>query len=332
MRTLVLSSLVLAASGCGGDDDGVDPAVDAAAGADADGARWQPAPAVIDGAIQETAAVALDGRIYVIGGFDGALAIQRAVRIFDVAAGTWAHGPELPRAVHHANAAVVDGTIYVVGALESFQFSATGLIWAWNPATDAAWQERGAMPAGTERGAAVTAVLDGRIYVAGGLRGGAAVADVSAYDPGAGTWDDTVPDLPAPRDHACGGVVAGALHVVGGRQVDIGSTERTTWALAPGGAWSVRQPMITGRGGTGCGVIDDRLIVVGGEGNPDVSSGVYPQTEAYDPALDTWTALEPMRTPRHGMGAASWNGVLHVPGGATVQSFGAVDVHETFTP
>jgi hypothetical protein len=39
-----------------------------------------------------------------------------------------------------------------------------------------------------------------------------------------------------------------------------------------------------------------------------------------------------MRTPRHGLGAAVWDGVLYTPGGATVESFGAVDTHETFTP
>ena len=39
-----------------------------------------------------------------------------------------------------------------------------------------------------------------------------------------------------------------------------------------------------------------------------------------------------MRTPRHGMGAATVGGALYVPGGADVQGFGAVDVVERFVP
>jgi hypothetical protein len=35
-----------------------------------------------------------------------------------------------------------------------------------------------------------------------------------------------------------------------------------------------------------------------------------------------------MLTPRHGMGAAVWNNVLYVPGGASRELFGAVSTHE----
>jgi N-acetylneuraminic acid mutarotase len=323
MRRLLLA-IVLA--GCGGDDGG--PAGDP----DADPASpWRDAPAVGGGAVQETAAVALDGRIYVIGGFHATDGVTTAVRVFDTASSEWSDGEPLPAAVHHANAAVVDGVIYVLGHLRTLAFTAHGDVWAWDPLTDAGWQVRAAMPAGTERGSSVVGVLDGRIVVAGGLRGGAAVADVSSYDPAADAWDDALADLPAPRDHACGGVVGGALVIAGGRQGAIESTSDAVWRL-DASAWTARAPMITGRGGTACGVVGDRLIVVGGEGNPAATSGVFPQTEAYDPAADTWTSLDPMPTPRHGMGAAAWGGSLHVPGGATVQGFGAVDVHEVLTP
>src|SRR5262245_10001733 len=86
------------------------------------GAGWSPEPAVLGGAIQETAVVALDGKVYVLGGFNAALQVVPAVRIYDVATCTWSDGPPLPRAVHHANAAVADGTLYVVGAMEGANF------------------------------------------------------------------------------------------------------------------------------------------------------------------------------------------------------------------
>lgn len=294
-------------------------------------APWDEAPALPLGPTQETAAVAVDGKVYVLGGFHQDMGIVAAVQVYDTASCTWSMGPALPKPVHHANAAVVDGTIYVLGAMQTFNFTAIGDVWAWNPATETAWSTRTAMPAGTQRGSAITGVVDGNIYVAGGLRSGA-VAEVSMFDPVANAWTTNLPPLPAPRDHGCGGVVGGKLYVTGGRQATIGSTSPAVYEFTPGGGWVERAPMPTARGGTACGVVADRIIVVGGEGNPNDASGVFPEVESYDPAQNAWTTLAPMRTPRHGMGAAAVGGRLYVPGGADRRAFAAVATHEVLTP
>jgi N-acetylneuraminic acid mutarotase len=187
------------------------------------------------------------------------------------------------------------------------------------------------MPAGTERGAAVVGVVAGKVYLAGGLRGGA-VADVSSFDAANNTWDTTLPPLPQPRDHACGGAIGGKVYVAGGRRGTVGTIAGEVFEYTPGGAWIDRSVMPTPRGGTACGVIDGRLVVVGGEGNPAVPSGVFPQAEAFTAATNSWESLAPMAVPRHGMGAAASGERLYVPGGATRETFGAVDVHEVFTP
>ncbi|MDB4962827.1 MAG: kelch repeat-containing protein [Myxococcales bacterium] len=185
---------------------------------------------------------------------------------------------------------------------------------------------------GSERGGAATGVIDGKIYVAGGLRNGAGTTDVSIYDPLASTWTPA-PPLPVALDHACGASVGGKLYVVGGRAVNPGAPVATVYELTPGGGWIERAPMPTARGGAGCGVSDDRIVVAGGEGNPAAGSrGVFPQVEAYTPSQDTWETLAPMPTPRHGLAAAAWDGRLYVAGGATVQGFGAVATHEILTP
>lgn len=321
----------LALLGCGGDDAATGPdaaALDAAACSTI--APWATAPDVPLGAVQETAAVAVGDKVYVLGGFSGALGVLDAVAVFEPATCAWSAGPALPRPLHHVNAAVVDDTVYIVGALEGLEFRATGDVWAWRPGIDAGWSARTPMPTGTQRGAAVTAALDGAIYVAGGLRGGA-VADVSRYTPATDTWEALAP-LPAARDHACGGALGGALVVAGGRQASIASTSAEVYALAPGGAWTARAPMPTGRGGTACGVVGQELVIVGGEGNPALPSGVFAEAEAYDGDADTWRTLAPMPTPRHGMGAAAIGERLYVPGGATQDGFGAVATHEVLTP
>ena len=133
------------------------------------------------------------------------------------------------------------------------------------------------------------------------------------------------------RDHGCGGVLGGALVVAGGRQADIGSTTATVFALAPGVGWTARASMPTGRGGTACGVIDDRLIVVGGEGNPASSRASIPRPRPTPPAPTRGRLSSRCARP-----ATAWRrrrgGVLYVPAGATQESVGAVDTHETFTP
>jgi N-acetylneuraminic acid mutarotase len=317
--------VVLVVAACGGGSEG---GVDAPNDVDGTpGAHWQPRAAV-PAAIQETAAVALDGQVFVLGGFEGLVVTDKA-QIYDVAGDSWSLAPTLPGAVHHANAALVGGTIFVVGDLRTFNFTPTGDVWSFDPAVDADWVPRPTMP--RPRGASVTGVIDGLVYVAGGLANGA-VDLVDSYDPATETWTPLAP-LPAPRDHACGGVIDGILYVAGGRTGSPDGPQPTLYAYDPGtNEWTGRAPMPTGRGGTACGVIDDKLIVVGGEGNDADPSGVFPQTESYDPATDTWTPLEPMLHPRHGMQAAVWNGQLFVPGGADVQAFGAVATHDVFTP
>src|SRR5882762_9639159 len=59
----------------------------------------------------ESVAAALDGRIYVIGGWGkgGSDEPFTVVQVYDVATNQWSEGTPLPEPVHHAGAAVVGG-------------------------------------------------------------------------------------------------------------------------------------------------------------------------------------------------------------------------------
>jgi N-acetylneuraminic acid mutarotase len=316
--------------GCACGDDGAprDANPDDAAPACETALGWNAAPPMPLGATQETATVAVDGRIYVLGGLSGSMGVLSAVQVYDTQTCRWSLGPELPTPVHHANAAVFNGTIYVVGAMETLQFRAVGHTWSWSPSTEHAWTILPSMPTGTERGSSAVGVIGDRIFVAGGLRGGA-TAEVSSFRPSDGQWDTALPPLPAARDHGCGSVVDGKLYVTGGRR---GATLLgEVHELTPGGDWVDRSPLPTPRGGVACGIVAGRIIVAGGEGNRSTATGVFAEVEAYDPATSQWTSLAPMVTPRHGMGAAVWNDQLYVPGGATQEGFGAVATHEVFS-
>src|SRR5919106_1065293 len=98
----------------------------------------------------------------------------------------------------------------------------------------ASWQQRAPLP--TPRSEVASAVLDGKIYIAGGFDGsGRSTAVLEAYDPAADRWEARAP-MPAPRDHAMAAAHAGRLFVFGG---GFGQATRETFAYDPSSnAWT----------------------------------------------------------------------------------------------
>ena len=290
---------------------------------------WRTLAPLPAGPRQETAVAALDGGVWVLGGFDASGRVVATVEIYDPISDTWRRGPDLPVPMHHANVAVADGTLYIVGFLVG-RFIATGQVFSYDKGADA-WTERTSMPRGSERGASGVGVVDNKIYVAGGFRS-AAVGDFSVYDPQTDSWA-SLPNAPVPSDHLVAAGIDGIIYTAGGRQSSIAAHRPRLDAFDPStGVWSQRAPMPASRGGIAGAVLHGRLYVFGGEGNEAQASGVFGNVEAYDPATDSWQVLAAMPTPRHGTGAAAVGEAIYVPGGATVVGFGAVDTNESFTP
>lgn len=274
--------------------------------------------------------LALRGELYVLGGFDDEERIVSVVEAYDPATDTWRRAADLPTALHHANAAVVDDRLFVLGFLTDRSFSADGRVFVYDPDLDA-WGEGRSLPPFTERGGSGVAVVDDRVYVVGGYRGGA-VTDVSRYDPATDAWE-VLPSLPVAADHLVAGAVLGVVYAVGGRSGGIGGHRPAVWAFHPdAGGWIERASMPTSRAGAAATTAGGLVYVFGGEGNRDDESGVFAQAEAYDPDSDTWERLAPMPTPRHGMGAATIDGIVYVPGGGDLEGFAAVDTHEAYLP
>lgn len=327
-----IACVLIVVAACGDDGGGgttIDaPLVDTPIG----GGGWTSGTAVAQGAIQETAAVAVAGKIYLIGGFDDNEGIVGRVQIYDTATSTWSDGPALPRAVHHANAVSDGTTIYVLGALSGTNFTAIDDSYKLDPATDSQWTSLAAMTSGRERGAAVGGLIAGKIYLAGGFRNVAASDLVDVYDPATDSWAPLA-NLPATRDHACGAAIGDELIFAGGRTVQTNSPRPDVWSYtASTNTWTARAAMPTGRGGMGCGAIGNQLYTTGGEGNPAAASGVFPDVEAFDPATNTWSELPDMPNPKHGVAGAVWDGALYLCGGANMEGFGAIAATDIFRP
>lgn len=287
---------------------------------------WQTLAPLAAGPRQETAVVAVGGLVYVLGGFTETLTIVPRVEVYNPKSDTWLEVATLPQPLHHANAAAVGDRLYVLGALIQRSFTAIGDSYVYDPKANS-WSQVTSMPMGTERGAGGTFAIGTKVYVAGGYRNGS-VPDFSAYDTSTDTWEN-LPSLDEPRDHLVAGSVAAKFYAVGGRRN--GELRGNVDEFDPAaGKWTAKAPMLTPRAGTAGAVLADRILVAGGEGNPEDPKGIFAENEGYDPAGDTWTTLAPMLTPRHGTGGASIEGVFFVPGGATRQGFGAVATNESY--
>lgn len=288
--------------------------------------------APLPGPRQETAVVALGGEAFVIGGIVDNFEIVTTVEAYDPLDDAWRSLAPLPRALHHADAAVVDGQLVVAGGLTGLNFAGNQRVSLYDAAADV-WREGAPLPVGTERGGGAVAVWDGALYLAGGYSDGSARREFSRYLASDDRWE-ALPSLPAPRDHVLAFAHDARIFVVGGREgpIETHVADVAIFDIATE-TWSEGAPMPTSRAGA-AGALgpDGRFYVVGGEGYGAETSGVFPHTEAYDPVADTWERLEPMRTPRHGMGATFLDGALIVPGGAQVEGFGATDVNESFRP
>ena len=86
--------------------------------------------------------------------------------------------------------------------------------------------------------------------------------------------------------------------------------------------------MPTARADTNAVVLDGKLYVIGGT----TRNESFTANEEYDPATDRWQSYAAMRTPRHGMGAATVGGAIHVAGGGPMNGgFYQTSLHEVFT-
>jgi N-acetylneuraminic acid mutarotase len=179
-------------------------------------------------------ATSVGGKIYVMGGAgnyasreDMPLNAEQPHRIldtneaYDPATNTWQARQTMPTPRNHMSSGVVNGRIYLIGgrlaSMAVSNGSTTDIVEEYDPATDKWGFLKTRMP--TPRDSGLSAVYNGRIYVAGGQSITGISNSVSraleAYDPATNTWQ-TLTNLPQARHGAGGGIIGNRLHFVGG--------------------------------------------------------------------------------------------------------------------
>lgn len=188
------------------------------------------------------------------------------------------------------------------------------------------WRPRADAP--TSRQEVASAVVDGKIWVVGGLTAADASAKVEIYDPASDRWA-AGPDLPVALHHLALAVFRNELVVVGGFLGGGASlySRPTDRVLAlRGGAWVDLPKLRRPRGAAAAGVAGDRLYVVGGR---DAGLLVAP-TEEFDGA--TWVDKAPIPAPRDHLAAASDGRALYAAGGRFLDPDRTADTFQRYDP
>ena len=324
----------------GGQSDGKSP--DGPAPADGPPATGNnPAPgaygtrAVLLERNSEFATAALDGKVYVLGGYPTSPAQTRpTLQIYDTATNTWKLGMPSPVPLHHPMIAGVNGKLYSLGGQPN-----TNLTLEYDPAADR-WTEKARMP--TSRGGGAAAVIGTKIYVVGARPDVAAAADnaFDVYDVATNMWA-TLPKLPPPnlRNHLAAVAIDGKIYVAGGRYNECCVSAPMTDALhvfdPANNMWTQKANMRRPRGGVAGVAANGCFHVFGGEGgNIGEPNGVFPDHDVYNPKTDTWTALPRLAIPFHGVtGGAFVDGLIYMPGGGTSSGGSSgTTMHQVFRP
>lgn len=233
-------------------------------------------------------------RLFSIGGFvaaeGGIWHGSTDVLLLDEGAGEWVKVADLLHPQSETVAGYIDGKIYIAGG--RMPGGARNAEWTdqvdiarmqiFDPTTFAVTE---GPPAPSTRNSAAGAVIDGKLYVAGGrtVSGGNQTAN-EVFDPATNRWMTL-----APMPNAQGGIAAaavnGALYVFGGEFFGAGGggVYEEVWRYDPAAdEWAAMTPMPEPRHGLGAVTIGDRIYVVAGalrpsgEGTSDLLSVFVP--------------------------------------------------------
>ena len=260
----------------------------------------------------EGAALAVGGKIYVLGPF-GSATIKREV--FDIAQDKWSALADLPSGFNNdlgmRTAAVINGLIHVTNGHQWFTPYTDH--YAFNPGTSA-WTKKAAYPITV--GKSCGAVLGGKFYVAGGqnpVNSSNTVNNLYIYDPTTDKWSAGAP-MPTKRaDLACA-FVNGKLYAVSGytsynkplTTFEEYDPKTNTWIARAG----IPKPIY--EAGNAAHEVNGRLVVIGGV---NIINKHTDEVQIYDPGTFTWSSGTPIKNARGAHAVAYSGNKVYVVGG-----------------
>jgi N-acetylneuraminic acid mutarotase len=271
----------------------------------------------------EVGGAALDGRIYVAGGFLANGDTSPAVEVYEPARDGWRAAAPLPEPRNHLALATVGGKLYATGGYARGLDRPTRDAWVYDPAANA-WKPIAPLP--LPRAAHAAAEANGRLVVVGGV--GDDPARPLVYDPAADRWTPGAP-MPDRREHLAAAGHAGKVYAIAGRWG--GGNLGNVAAYDPAAdAWATLPPLPTPRSGLAAAAIDGKLYVTGGEA---LTGGTtFPQLEIFDIAAGRWSTGPPLPTARHGVAGVALDGRFYVLAGGPTAGLSTTGRIEVYSP
>ncbi|MBL8299826.1 MAG: hypothetical protein JNN30_15925 [Rhodanobacteraceae bacterium] len=269
------------------------------------GGNWVEAARMPDPAQSEHAAVAYEGKLYALGGYGDNTGFKR----YDPGSDSWSVLPALPGGRHHLAAFADRGAIYAVGGAPIGGGDSTSKAFRYDMARTA-WEPVSEL-SGTYGSQA--AMLNGRAYI------GRSDGSLEEFDP----RQRAVRNIRAPdtveRDHAQVIAFLGEIWVLGGRSPDT----RTTAIYDPvSESWRAGPSFLHVRGGFAAAVVDNQILITGGEWLSGFNMSLVGMTEAYNAGATRWVAGPVLPQPVHGVAGANLNGRFYIVSGSNRAGLG----------
>ena len=298
--------------------------------------RWIQLPPV-PSPVSDCGVAIVNGQLIVIGG-ESAGAVFSTVRAYDLTTSAWSTLPGLATARHGLAVTAIGNNVYAIdGAAEPGHNASTRTLQTLTvppgPAQPAGgWQlGQDSLYATQQVGAAV---LDGRIWVAGGLTGPeSATTKTEFYDPTINTWSPG-PALPVPLHHAMMVSYQNTVWVIGGFEprgsvVSGVASARVLHLNQAQTAWVDGPALHHGRAAGAAAVVGNKIVVVGGRTAGSTAEPVTP-TEVFDGT--SWRDAAGIPVPGDHVAAASDGKYLYAVGGRRLEVTADTAAVQRFDP
>ena len=289
-------------------------------------ARWQLGTATVD------------DKIFAIGGRNEVSRYLDINEMYDPATNTWVKKAPMPTprnsfaiAVYENKIYVIGGAIYLPNGNGASEFCSINQV--YDPATDT-WETKASMP--TPRSALVASVVDGKIYLMGGVQITQSYPNYystmnEVYDPETDTWT-TKPSLLKGVTAPVSTAIGTKIYLMGGRTFvndcsdfnQVYDTEKETWTSA--------KPVptkIDAAAGASLSSTDQKIYLLGGF--TDQYGNACNLTQIYDPRRDVWTYGNQMLTPHAFFGVVVIGNELYSIGGSVKNFQPPSNVNEKYT-
>ena len=247
----------------------------------------------------------INGKIYVMGGHNGAVALA-SVEAYNPATNTWATMASMKEPRYYYSSVELDGKVYVIGGHNGSKILSS--VEVYDPATNT-WTSLPNMKEARHYTSAV--VCNGKIYVIGGHSGSAILSSIEVYDPATNTW--TTPAVMKTARHGHTSVLLnGKIYAIGGHDGTNYLSSVEVYDPVTG-IVSLLPSMNANRQLHKSVVLDGKIYSIGGYNGNYLASA-----EVYDPEKNTWTLLPNMSNAKDWFELFIYNGKIYVSGGEYV--------------